>query len=154
MDDEAISMMAEAGTYLVADVWEGDWIAEQGRAQGWSTEVLRKNEETTEAQREGFAKCVQAGVRLAYGTDSGVYPHAMVARQFDTMVRLGMTPMEAIQSATVVAAELIGWQDRVGAIEPGLLADLIAVEGGPIERVDALTDVAVVVKGGEVLKGP
>jgi imidazolonepropionase-like amidohydrolase len=154
MDDEAISMMAEAGTYLVADVWEGDWIAEQGRARGWSAEVLRKNDETTEAQREGFAKCVKAGVRLAYGTDSGVYPHAMVARQFDTMVRLGMTPMEAIQSATVVAAELIGWRDRVGAIEPGLLADLIAVEGGPIERVDALTDVAVVVKGGEVLKGP
>jgi imidazolonepropionase-like amidohydrolase len=154
MDDEAISMMAEAGTYLVADVWEGDWIAEQGRAQGWSTEVLRKNEETTEAQREGFAKCVQAGVRLAYGTDSGVYPHAMVARQFATMVELGMTAMQAIRSATVVAAELIGWGDRVGAIEPGMFADLIAVEGDPLVGVDALTDVAVVIKGGEILKGP
>jgi imidazolonepropionase-like amidohydrolase len=154
MDDEAISMMAEAGTYLVADVWEGDWIAEQGRAQGWSPDVLRKNDETTEAQRRGFAKCVEAGVRLAYGTDSGVYPHAMVARQFTTMVELGMTAMEAIRSATVTAAELIGWRDRVGAIEPGLLADLIAVEGDPLDRVDALTDVAVVIKGGEVLKGP
>jgi imidazolonepropionase-like amidohydrolase len=154
MDDEAISMMAEAGTYLVADVWEGDWIAEQGRAEGWSPEVLRKNDETTEAQREGFAKCVKAGVRLAYGTDSGVYPHAMVARQFATMVGLGMTPMEAIASATVAAADLIGWRERVGAVEPGLLADLIAVEGDPIDRIEALTDVAVVVKGGEVLMGP
>jgi imidazolonepropionase-like amidohydrolase len=154
MDEEAISMMAEAGTYLVADVWEGDWIAQRGRAEGWSREVLRKNDETTEAQREGFAKCVKAGVRLAYGTDSGVYPHAMVGRQFGTMVQLGMTAMEAIRSATVVAAELIGWRDRVGAIEPGLFADLVAVEEDPLDRVEALTDVTVVIKGGEVLKGP
>ncbi|HEY7754648.1 MAG TPA: amidohydrolase family protein [Actinomycetota bacterium] len=154
MDDEAIAMMAEAGTYLVADVWEGDWIAEQGRLHGWSAAVLRKNDETTEAQREGFARCVEAGVRLAYGTDSGVYPHAMVARQFATMVKLGMTPMEAIRSATVTAAELIGWRDRVGAIEPGLFADLIAIEGDPLSDVELLNDVAVVVKGGEVVLGP
>jgi imidazolonepropionase-like amidohydrolase len=154
MDDEAISMMAEAGTFLVADVWEGDWIAEQGRLHGWSSEVLRKNDETTQAQRDGFAKCVEAGVRLAYGTDSGVYPHAMVARQFGTMVKLGMTPMDAIRSATVVAAELIGWRDRVGAIEPGLFADLIAVEGDPLADVDLLTDIGVVVKGGEVVLEP
>jgi imidazolonepropionase-like amidohydrolase len=137
----------------VADVWEGDWIAEQGRLHGWSAAVLRKNDETTEAQREGFARCVEAGVRLAYGTDSGVYPHAMVARQFATMVKLGMTPMEAIRSATVTAAELIGWRDRVGAIEPGLFADLIAIEGDPLSDVELLNDVAVVVKGGEVVLG-
>jgi imidazolonepropionase-like amidohydrolase len=152
MDDEAIELMAEAGTYLVADIWEGDWIAEQGRLQGWSPNVLRKNDETTEAQRQGFAKCVEAGVRLAYGTDSGVYPHAMVASQFATMVKYGMTPMRAIQSATVVAAELIGWPGLVGTIEPGMLADLIAVEGDPLADVDALTDVAVVIKGGEIVK--
>ena len=152
-DDEAIAMLAETGTYLVADVWEGDWIAEQGRLQGWSANVLRKNDETTEAQRKGFAKCVEAGVRLAYGTDSGVYPHAMVARQFAMMVKYGMTPMQAIQSATVVAAELIGWRDRVGAIQPGAFADLVAVEGDPLQDVDLLTEVAVVIKGGEVVKG-
>jgi imidazolonepropionase-like amidohydrolase len=154
MDDEAIAMLAESGTFLVADLWNGDWIAEQGRREGWSPDVLRKNDETTRGQRAGFVRCVEAGVRLAFGTDSGVYPHGMNARQFATMVEHGMTPMQAIASATVVAAELIGWEDRVGAIEPGRLADLIAVEGAPLDRVDALTDVAVVIKGGEVLKGP
>jgi imidazolonepropionase-like amidohydrolase len=153
MDDEAIAMMAEAGTYLVADVWNGDWIAQQGRAQGWSAEVLRKNDETTDAQRQGFAKCVEAGVKIAYGTDSGVYPHAMSAKQLAYMVKFGMRPMQAVQSATVVAAELMGWQDRVGAIEPGRLADLIAVEGDPLEDLDLFTDVAFVMKGGEVVKG-
>jgi imidazolonepropionase-like amidohydrolase len=78
----------------------------------------------------------------------------MVARQFATMVKLGMTPMEAIRSATVTAAELIGWRDRVGAIEPGLFADLIAIEGDPLSDVELLNDVAVVVKGGEVVLGP
>jgi imidazolonepropionase-like amidohydrolase len=153
MDDEAIAMMAEAGTYLVADVWNGDWIAQQGRAQGWSAEVLRKNEETTDAQRQGFAKCVEAGVKIAYGTDSGVYPHRMSAKQLAYMVKFGMTPMQAVQSATVVAAELMGWQERVGAIEPGRLADVIAVEGDPLQDLDRFTDVAFVMKGGEVVKG-
>jgi imidazolonepropionase-like amidohydrolase len=153
MDDEAIAMMAEAGTYLVADVWNGDWIAQQGRAQGWSADVLRKNDETTEAQRKGFSKCVETGVMIAYGTDSGVYPHGMNAKQLAYMVKFGMTPMQAVQSATVVAAELLGWQDRVGAIEPGRFADLIAVEGDPLEDLDLFTDVAFVMKGGEVVKG-
>jgi imidazolonepropionase-like amidohydrolase len=152
IDDEAIAMMAEAGTYLVADVWEGDWIAERGRAEGWSENVLRKNDETTGAQREGFSKALAAGVRLAYGTDSGVYPHAMVARQFEKMVELGMTPMQAIASATIVAAELIGWEDRVGSIEPGKLADLVAVEGDALEDVGRLTEIAVVIKGGDLVK--
>jgi imidazolonepropionase-like amidohydrolase len=153
MDDEAIAMMAEAGTYLVADVWNGDWIAQQGREHGWSADVLRKNDETTDAQRQGFAKSVEAGVKIAYGTDSGVYPHGMSGKQLAYMVKFGMKPMQAVQSATVVAAELMGWQDRVGAIEPGRFADLIAVEGDPLEDLDRLTDVAFVMKGGEVVKG-
>jgi imidazolonepropionase-like amidohydrolase len=152
MDDEAIDMLAESGTYLVADVWFGDWIEEQGRLHGWSANVLRKNEETTQAQREGFAKAVKAGVKLAFGTDSGGYPHGMNAKQFAYQVRYGQTPMEAIRSATAVAAELMGWQDRVGAIEPGRFADLIAVEGDPLEDVDVLTDVAFVMQGGTVVK--
>ena len=153
MDDEAISLMKGAGAYLVADVWNGDWIAQQGHANGWSAEVLRKNDETTEAQRHGFAKCVEAGVKIAFGTDSGVYPHAMAAKQFAYMVKFGMTPMQAVQSATVVAADLMGWRDRVGSIEPGLFADLIAVAGDPLEDVDVLTDVGFVMKGGEIVKG-
>ncbi len=154
MDDESIDLMAERGTYLVADVWFGDWIEEQGRLHDWSKDVLRKNDETTEAQREGFGKAVKAGVKLAFGTDSGGYPHGMNARQFAYQVRCGQTPMEAIRSATFVAAELLGWQDRVGALEAGRFADLIAVDRDPLEDVNALTEVAVVMKGGEVVKRP
>jgi imidazolonepropionase-like amidohydrolase len=153
MDDEAIELMASHGTYLVADVYDGDWIAEEGARGGWSSEVMRKNEETAHAQREGFTKAVKAGVRIAYGTDSGVYPHRFVARQLAYMVRLGQTPAEAIRSATLVAAELMGWRDRVGSIEPGKLADLIAVEGDPLDDVAALEDVRFVMKGGRVVKG-
>jgi imidazolonepropionase-like amidohydrolase len=151
MDDDAIALMAASGTYLCADIWCGDWIAEQGRLHGWSPDVLRKNDLTTEAQRLGFAKCVEAGVKLAFGTDSGVYPHGMNARQFGYQVKYGMTPMQAIQSATSVAAELLGWEDRVGAVEPGRYADLVAVEGNPLDDVELLTDVAVVIKGGELV---
>ena len=82
MDDECIELMAEHGTYLVADIYCGDWIEEEGTRAGWSPNSLRKNRETTDAQREGFEKCVKAGVKIAYGTDSGVYPHKDVGRQF------------------------------------------------------------------------
>ena len=152
MDDESIGMMAAAGTYLVADIYFGDWIEEEGRRAGWSREVLRKNEETTDAQRQGFVKAVKAGVKLAYGTDCGAYPHAWVGKQFAYMVRYGQTPAEAIRSATLTAAELMGWQEQVGSIEPGKLADLIAVEGDPLNDVSLLEDIPFVMKGGEVVK--
>ncbi|MGZ5298276.1 MAG: Xaa-Pro dipeptidase [Actinomycetota bacterium] len=152
MDDEAIELMASNGTYLVADIYDGDWIAEEGARGGWSADVMRKNEETTDAQREGFEKAVKAGVTIAYGTDSGVYPHAWVGKQFAYMVRHGMTPMEAIRSATAVASELLGWRDRVGSIAPGTLADLVAVAGDPLEDISLLEDVRFVMKGGAVVK--
>jgi imidazolonepropionase-like amidohydrolase len=153
MDDEAIDLMASHGTYLVADIYCGDWIAEEGARGGWSADVMRKNEETTDAQREGFEKAVRAGVTIAYGTDSGVYPHAWVGKQFPYMVRHGMTPMEAIRSATVVAAELLGWRDRVASIAPGMFADLVAVAGDPLDDISLLEDVRFVMKGGAVVKG-
>ena len=152
MDDEAIDMMAEYGTYLVADIFNGDWIAEMGRRHHWPDEILRKNDDTTDAQREGFEKAVKAGVRIAYGTDSGIYPHPMVARQFPYMVRHGMTPMQAIQSATLVAAEMMGWDDRVGSIAPGLLADVVAVDGDALDDVGRLTEISFVMKGGRIVK--
>jgi len=152
MDDEAIELMAERGTYLVADIGMGDWMIERGRAGGWSTSVMRKLEETTDVQREGFSKAVGSGVKVAFGTDSGTYPHGMNARQFAYMVKFGMTPMQAVRAATVVAAELIGWSDRVGAIVPGSFADLVAVEGDPLEDVDLLTSIPFVMKGGRVVK--
>jgi imidazolonepropionase-like amidohydrolase len=151
MDDESIALMAEHGTYLVADVWMGDWTIEQGEREGWSPGVMRKLRETTDVQREGFAKAVEAGVRIAFGTDSGTYPHGMNAHQFATMVKHGMTPIEALRSATVVAAELLGWRDRVGAIEPGLFADLVAVRGDVLGDVGLLIDLDLVMKGGALV---
>ena len=152
MDDECIELMAEHGTYLVADIYCGDWIEEEGTRAGWSPNSLRKNRETTDAQREGFEKCVKAGVRIAYGTDSGVYPHRDVGRQFAYMVRHGMTPMQAIRSATIVSAELLRASDDLGSIEAGKFADLVAVAGDPLDDVSVLEDVAFVMKGGDVLK--
>jgi imidazolonepropionase-like amidohydrolase len=137
---------------LVADIWNGDYIASEGARQGWPAETLAKNEATTKAQRDGFTRAVKAGVRIAYGTDSGVYPHGWNARQLPYMVRHGMTPMGALQSATVVAAELLGWQDRVGALAPGRYADAIAVPGDPLEDLELLADVPFVMQGGRVLK--
>lgn len=152
MDDEAIDLMAERGTYLVADIFNGDWIADVGRRHGWPEEILRKNDETTDAQREGFRKAVEAGVRIAYGTDSGIYPHGMNARQFPYMVNHGMTPMGAIQSATLIAAQMMGWQDRVGAIAPGRVADVVAAEGDVLDDLERLARVSFVMKGGRVMK--
>jgi imidazolonepropionase-like amidohydrolase len=153
MDDESIALMAEHGTYLVADIYNGDYIAETGRREGWPADTLRKNDETTETQREGFRKAVAAGVKIAYGTDSGVYPHGDNARQLPYMVRHGMTPVQAIQAATIVAAELIGWDD-VGALEPGRFADLVAVRGHDLGDLSGFTTVDAVMKDGRVVKGP
>ena len=114
--------------------------------------MLRKNQETTDAQREGFTKAVAAGVRIAYGTDTGVYPHADVALQLPYMVRHGMTPMQGLQAATSVAAECMGWQDRVGSIAAGKYADLVAVAADPLAtNLESLTKVSFVMKGGAVV---
>jgi imidazolonepropionase-like amidohydrolase len=154
MDDEAIALMKERGTYLVADIYNGDYIATVGREQKWPEEYLRKNDETTEAQRAGFRKAVAAGVKIAYGTDSGVYPHALAARQLPYMVRYGMTPMAAGQSATIVAAELMGWKDRVGSLATGKYADIIAVEGDALSDLASFGRVSFVMKGGTIYKNP
>ena len=119
IDDEGIRLMAEKGTYLVADIYNGDYIATVGKQQGWPEEILRKNDETTDAQRQGFRKAVAAGVKIAFGTDAGVFPHGLNARQLPYMVKYGMTPMQAVQSATIVAARLIGWDDRLGSARAG-----------------------------------
>jgi imidazolonepropionase-like amidohydrolase len=148
IDDEGIAMLVDHGTYLVADVYDGDWIAEEGRRAGWPAETLEKNDQTTQAQREGFRKAVAAGVKLAYGTDSGVYPHAMVAIQFGYQVRLGQTPLDAVRSATLVAAELMGWEDRIGSLRAGRFADLVALDADPLLDVEVLRRPRTVVKGG------
>jgi imidazolonepropionase-like amidohydrolase len=152
LDDRGIELLLERGAFLVADVYNGDFIAEEGRRRGWPEEILRKNEETTEAQRRGFRRALEAGVRIAFGTDAGIFPHGWNARQFASMVRCGMTPMQAIRSATAVAAELLGWEDRVGSLEAGRFADLVAVAADPLAEVSVLERIPFVMKGGAVVK--
>ncbi|NJM36309.1 MAG: amidohydrolase family protein, partial [Rhodomicrobium sp.] len=154
LDDEALRVMKSRGVWLVADIYNGDYIDEVGARDGWPEETLRKNRETTEAQREVFRRAVRMGVKIAYGTDSGVYPHGDNAKQFPYMVKYGMTPMQAIQSATTSAAALLGWSEDVGAASPGRYADLIAVDGDPLADITVLSDVKAVMKGGEVIRAP
>jgi imidazolonepropionase-like amidohydrolase len=154
IDDEAIRLAKEHGTALSMDVYNGDWIDTVGRDEKWPEEFLRKNVETTEAQRQGFTRAHAAGVDIVYGTDAAVYPHGLNARQFPIMVQRGMTPMEAIQSATSLAARHMGWDDRIGSLRPGRFGDLIAVKGDPLMDITRLQDVAVVIKGGRAFKLP
>jgi imidazolonepropionase-like amidohydrolase len=104
------------------------------------------------AARQNVARAFREGVKVAFGTDAAVYPHGLNAREFAVMVKLGLTPLAAIQAATVNAADLLGWSDRIGTLEPGKYADLIAVDGDPLKNVATLEDVKVVLKGGEVVK--
>jgi imidazolonepropionase-like amidohydrolase len=154
IDDEGIALAKVRGVWLDMDIFDGDWIDEAGRRDGWPAEYLRKNLETTELQREGFRKAVKAGVKLSFGTDAGVYPHGLNGRQFAYMVRYGMTPMQAIQSATTVAADLLRESRNVGALSPGHYGDMIAVKGDPLADLGVLTRVEGVIKGGRVVKAP
>lgn len=154
VNDEDIKLALEHHIALSMDVYNGDYIETEGRRMHWPEEFLRKNIETTEVQRQGFTKAHAAGVAIVFGTDAAVYPHGLNARQFPIMVARGMTPMEAIQAATSVAARYMGWGDRVGQVTPGHFGDLIAVKGDPLKDITRLEDVAVVVKGGLAFKLP
>jgi imidazolonepropionase-like amidohydrolase len=150
-DEESLRLMADAGTYLVADVWNGDWIDEVGHAQGWPEDTLRKNSDTTQTQRAAFSRAIELGVRLGFGTDAGVFPHGLNASQLPVMVGLGLSPLAAMRAATVWAAECMQ-RDDVGALVPGRFADLVAVGGHELGDLSVFgSDVRVVVKGGCVV---
>jgi imidazolonepropionase-like amidohydrolase len=151
-DDRAIALAAQRGVAFAMDVYNGDYIATEGRRNGWPEEFLRKNDETTAAQRSVFRKALAAGVPIVFATDAPVCPHGTNARQFAVMVGLGMSPMQAIRSATVEAARVMGWEDRVGTLAPGRFGDLIAVRGDPLADIAQLEHVDVVVKGGALYK--
>ena len=152
IDDEGIRLAKEKGVALSMDIYNGDYINTVGVIEEWPEEFLRKNRETTQIQRENFTKAHQAGVIIVYGTDAGVYPHGDNAKQFAYMVNHGMTSLEAIQSATIVAAKVMNWEDRVGQIKPGYFADIIAVRDNPLLNIRLLEDINVVIKGGVVYK--
>jgi imidazolonepropionase-like amidohydrolase len=151
LDDEAIRMMKERGTYLVADIYNDDYIRSEYARLGYPQKIIEKEKLVGQVQRESFQKAVKAGVKIAFGTDAGVYPHGWNAKQFFYMVKFGQTPMQAIQAATVNAADLIG-NPRVGQLRPGAFADIIAVKADPLTDIRALENVAFVMKGGEVYK--
>ena len=151
LDTEAIAMLADAGTFFVVDLYDGEWALDHGDLEGWPADTMRKLRESQVSGERVFSRAVAAGVRIGFGTDSGVYPHGLNARQFAWYVRCGMSPLDAIRSATTVAAECLGWSDRVGSLARGRFADLVAVEGDPLADVTVLERPVVVAKGGAIV---
>ena len=152
IDDEGIGLAKARGTYLVMDIYNDDYIMAEYKRLGFPQKILDKEARVGRTQRENFRKAAQAGVKLAFGTDAGVYPHGWNGKQFAKMVEWGLTPMQAIQMATVNAADLLGWSDRVGSVQPGRYADLVAVNGDPLADIRQLERVTFVMKGGVVYK--
>jgi imidazolonepropionase-like amidohydrolase len=151
LDDEAVAMLADSGTYFSVDIYDGQWALGRDGPTDWPPETMRKLRESQAAAERTFRNALARDVRIAFGTDSGVYPHGLNARQFASYVRLGMTPLAAIRAATTTAAELMGWSDRVGALEVGRFADLVAVAGDPLDDVTELEWPVVVAKSGKVI---
>jgi len=151
IDEEAMRLMKEKGTYLVPTLYLGDWFMENYQRLGVPEFMIEKAKVVLPAARMNLARAFKAGVKVAFGTDAAVYPHGLNGREFAVMVKLGLTPMQAIQAATVNAADLLGWSDRIGSIEAGRLADIIAVNGDPTTDVAVLEHPTFVMKDGQVV---
>jgi imidazolonepropionase-like amidohydrolase len=145
-------MAKEHGTYLVMDIYNDDYILGKARDFHIPEEFIEKEKAIGRLQRENFAKAVQAGAKMAFGTDAGVYPHGDNARQFFYMVKYGMTPAQALRAATSDAADLLGRSKDVGSIAPGKYADIIAVGADPLANIREMENVLFVMKGGVVYK--
>jgi imidazolonepropionase-like amidohydrolase len=152
VDAEGIQLMKEHGTYLVSDVYDDEYILSEYAKLGFPEKTINKEKLVGKLQRENFQKAVEAGVKIAYGTDAGVYPHGWNAKQFKWMTRFGLSPMGAIQAATVNAADLIGIKEKTGSIKAGKKADIIAVLANPIDDITSLEQVSFVMKNGVVYK--
>ena len=152
IDDEGLQLAKKAGIYLSMDIYNSDYTQAEGPKRGELDEFLRKDREIAETQRENFRKAVRLGVKLTFGTDAGVYPHGDNAKQLAYMVRYGMTPMQAIQAATLNGADALGLKAQIGALTTGLAADIIAVKRDPLEDIRALEQVDFVMKAGQVYK--
>jgi imidazolonepropionase-like amidohydrolase len=152
IDDEGIALAKQHRTYLVFDIYNDDYILSEGEKAGMLPESIEKEKKLGRLQRENFRHAYQAGTRMAFGTDAGVYPHGDNAKQFAKMVEWGMKPIDALQAATMNAADLIGKSDKLGTLEPGHYADLIAVNGDPLTDVKVLESVTFVMKGGAVVR--
>jgi len=151
IDAEGIRLAVEHGAWLSMDIYNTDYTQAEGRRNGVLEDNLRKDRELGDIQRENFRRAHQAGARMVYGTDAGIYPHGQNGRQFAVMVRYGMTPLEAIRSATLNAADALD-RDDVGVLEAGRWADLVAVDGDPTRDVSLLENIPLVMKGGVIVK--
>ncbi len=152
IDDAAIAEMKKDGTYLVPTLYLADWFLEHAEQVHVPPEMIAKGRTVMAAARKNVAQAFASGVKVAFGTDAAVYPHGLNAHEFAVMVKLGMSPLQSIQAATINAADLLGWSDKIGAIEPGKWGDIIAVDGDPLQDVTTLEHVKFVMKGGDVVK--
>jgi imidazolonepropionase-like amidohydrolase len=152
IDDAGIAAMKQHGTYLVPTLYLSDWFLENAPKTGVPPQMLAKGREVMPAARKNIAHAFASGVKVGFGTDAAVYPHGLNAHEFAVMVKLGLTPLQSIQAATVNDADLLGWSDKVGVIEPNHYADIIAVDGDPLADVTTLERVKFVMKGGVVYK--
>ena len=152
--DDTIKLAAQRRTWFDMDIYNDDYILATGTANGTEQESLDKEKMIGRLQRETFRKAVRAGVPMLFGTDAGVYPHGDNGRQFAKMVEWGMTPMQAIQAATVSGAKALGQEGDVGAIAVGRYGDIVAVKGDPTRTIEATQDVVFVMKGGQVVRRP
>jgi imidazolonepropionase-like amidohydrolase len=153
VDDEGIALAKQHGTYFVMDIYNDDYLLGNAIKFGLEPENVEKEKMVGRTQRENFEKAFKAGVKMAFGTDAGVYPHGDNAKQFFYMVKYGMTPAQAIRAATSSAADLIGRTKDVGTLEAGKFADIVAVKSDPLKDVTSLEKVDFVMKGGKVYKG-
>jgi imidazolonepropionase-like amidohydrolase len=152
IDDAGIAEMKKNGTYLVPTLYLGDWFLANAEKNHVPDFYLAKAKAVMPIARQNVAHAFASGVKVAFGTDAAVYPHGLNAHEFAVMVKLGLTPLQAIQAATANAADLLGWSGKVGSLEPGAWADIVAVEGDPLKDVTTLERVKFVMKGGEVVR--
>src|SRR5580704_4688399 len=152
INEEDIQLMKQHGTYLVPTIYLGDWLMENLSALGLTPNMIEKAKIVLPIAHQNIGTAFKAGVKVAFGTDAAVYPHGLNAREFAVMVKLGLSPLQSIQAATVNASDLLGWTDRVGTLEVGKFADIIAVDGDPLADVHVLENVRFVMKGGDVIK--
>jgi imidazolonepropionase-like amidohydrolase len=152
IDDAGIAEMKKNGTYLVPTLYLGDWFLEHAAENHVPDFLLFKAKAVMPAARQNLARAFASGVKVAFGTDAAVYPHGLNGHEFAVMVKLGLTPLQSIQAATVNGADLLGWGDKIGVVEAGKWADVIAVDGDPLQDVTTLERVKFVMKGGEVVK--
>jgi imidazolonepropionase-like amidohydrolase len=152
INDEDIALMKQRGTYLVPTVFLEDWLLANYQHLGFTQSMTDKMNTVLPIAKRNLSHAFKEGVKIAFGTDAAVYPHGMNAGEFATMVKMGLPPLIAIQAATVNAADLLGWSDRVGTLEPGKFADIVAVDGDPVADVSTLEHIRFVMKGGEIIK--